>query len=166
MAVSYPIPTESYGATYTAREQAALRRAMRLLERGLRAQHAVLDTPTAVKDYLRLWIGHQPVEVFAALFLDTRHRLIASEELFRGTLTQTSVYPREVVKAALAHNAASVILAHNHPSGGAEPSIEDCFLTDTLRAALEPVDVRVLDHLIATRGGVFSFSEHGLLRAG
>lgn len=127
------------------------------------AQQPLLDTPRAVSDYLRLWLGGQTVEIFAALFLDTRHRLIASAELFRGTLAQTSVYPREVVKAALRHNAAALIFAHNHPSGCAEPSLADRTLTDALRAALALVDVRVLDHLVVTRASVYSFAEHGLL---
>jgi DNA repair protein RadC len=97
------------------------------------------------------------------LFLDTRHRLLRMEELFRGTLTQTSVYPREVVKRALALNAAAVLLAHNHPSGVAEPSRADEYLTQTLKSALALVDVRVLDHLVVGRQGVVSFAERGLL---
>jgi DNA repair protein RadC len=101
--------------------------------------------------------------VFVVLFLDSQHRLIAADELFRGTLAQTSVYPREVVKAALAHNAAAVILAHNHPSGVAEPSRADEYLTATLKSALALVDVRVLDHLIVGHGQVVSLAERGLL---
>ncbi len=97
------------------------------------------------------------------LFLDAQNRVIASEEMFRGTLTQTSVYPREVVKRALAHNAAAVILAHNHPSGVAEPSRADEFLTRTLRESLALIDVRVLDHFIVAGNGVVSFAERGLL---
>jgi DNA repair protein RadC len=102
-------------------------------------------------------------EVFMALFLDAQNRVIAAEELFRGTLTQTSVYPREVVKRALVHNAAAVILAHNHPSGVAEPSRADEFLTQTLRQSLSLVDARVLDHFIVAGNGVVSFAERGLL---
>jgi DNA repair protein RadC len=101
--------------------------------------------------------------VFAVLFLDSQHRLIVLEPMFRGTLTQTSVYPREVVKRALALNAGAVILAHNHPSGAAEPSRADEYLTQTLKAALALVDVRVLDHLVVGRGRVTSFAERGLL---
>ena len=122
-----------------------------------------LHSPAAVKDYLRLKLGDRPHEVFAVVFLDAQHRVIAIEELFRGTLTQTSVYPREVVKEALARNAAAVILAHNHPSGSAEPSRADEFLTRTLKAALALVDVRVLDHMVVTRTGVTSMAELGLI---
>ncbi len=123
----------------------------------------VFDSPQAVKDHLQLQLGGLPHEVFMVLFLDAQHRLVASEELFRGTLGQTSVYPREVVKRALAHNAGAVILAHNHPSGVAEPSRADEFLTQSLKSALALVDVRVLDHLVVGRGAVVSFAERGLL---
>ena len=116
-----------------------------------------------VKDFLNLTIGFKDHEVFAVLFLDAQHALIVAVEMFRGTLTQTSVYPREVVKAALRLNAAGVILAHNHPSGSAEPSRADEFLTQTLKAALALVDVRVLDHMVVTRTGVTSMAERGLL---
>jgi len=101
--------------------------------------------------------------VFAVLFLDTQHRLIAFEEMFRGTLSQTSVYPREVIQRALALNAGAVLLAHNHPSGVAEPSRADEFLTQQLQSALALVDVRVLDHLVVAREGITSFAERGLL---
>ena len=120
-------------------------------------------SPDAVRDYLRLLLAQRPHEVFVCVFLDVQCRVISTEEMFRGTLTQTSVYPREVVKEALARNAASVILCHNHPSGQAEPSTADKLLTHTLKQALALVDVRVLDHLIVTRGGVLSFEERGLL---
>jgi DNA repair protein RadC len=127
------------------------------------AQRPVFDAPQAVKDYLGLQLAGRTQEVFAVLFLDGQHRLIVLRELFQGTLTQTSVYPREVVKAALAHNAAAVILAHNHPSGVAEPSRADEYLTATLKSALALVDVRVLDHLIVGRGQVVSLAERGLV---
>jgi DNA repair protein RadC len=127
------------------------------------AREPVFDAPAKVKDYLRLQLGHLGHEVFAVLFLDAQHRLLALEELFRGTLTQTSVYPREVVKRALALHAAAVILAHNHPSGVAEPSRADEFLTRSLVDALRLVDVRVLDHLVIGRDDVVSFAERGLL---
>ena len=117
----------------------------------------------SVKDYLALQLAGAPQEVFAVLFLDGQHRLIALREMFHGTLTQTSVYPREVVKAALALNAGAVILAHNHPSGVAEPSRADEYLTQTLKSALALVDVRVLDHLIVGQGQVVSLAERGLL---
>lgn len=123
----------------------------------------VMADPTAVRQYLQLKIAGLPHEVFGVLFLDAQNRLILFEEMFRGTLTQTSVYPREVLKQALALNAASVVLTHNHPSGNPEPSTADLNLTRTLRSALELVDVRVLDHFIVTRGGVLSLAERGLI---
>ncbi len=122
-----------------------------------------LADPQAVKDYLRLKLGLKDHEVFAVVFLDAQHRVIATEEMFRGTLTQTSVYPREVVKAALSHNAAAVILAHNHPSGTTTPSRADELLTQILKQALALVDVRVLDHFIVTSNEVLSFAERGLM---
>lgn len=122
-----------------------------------------LANPEAVKDYLRLQLGDRPHEIFACVFLDAQNCVISIQELFRGTLTQTSVYPREVVIEALACQAASVILAHNHPSGSAKPSRADESLTQTLKAALALVDVRVLDHFIVTRSTVLSFAECGLL---
>ena len=123
----------------------------------------VFDAPAAVRHFLQLQIATRPYEVFVVLFLDTQQRLIAFEELFRGTLAQTSVYPREVVKRALALNAAAVVLAHNHPSGVAEPSRADEALTQALRSALALVDVRVLDHFVVAPGTVVSFAERGLL---
>ncbi len=123
----------------------------------------VFDSPQRVKDYLGLQLGGRPHEIFAVLFLDAQHRLLRLEEMFQGTLTQTSVYPREVVKRALALNAGAVVLAHNHPSGVAEPSRADEYLTQTLRSALQLVDVRVLDHLVVGQGHVVSMAERGLL---
>jgi DNA repair protein RadC len=122
----------------------------------------LFSTPQAVRDYLQLQLGSRPHEIFAVLFLDAQHRLIALEELFRGTLTQTSVYPREVVVRALALQAGSVVLAHNHPSGEARPSRADEALTQTLKAALALVDVRVLDHFIVTSTQAVSMAELGL----
>lgn len=124
---------------------------------------SALNSPTAVREYLRLKLQSLPHEVFVALFLDAQNRVIEIVELFRGTLTQTSVYPREVVKAALKFNAGAVIFAHNHPSGIAEPSHADETLTQALKQALALVDVRVLDHFIVANGGVISFAERGLL---
>ncbi|MFN3414833.1 MAG: RadC family protein [Caldimonas sp.] len=141
---------------------AVLELARRALAQALQAR-PVFESPTQVKDYLRLKLAALPHEVFAVLFLDAQHRLLAMEELFRGTLTQTSVYPREVVKRALALNAAAVMLAHNHPSGVAEPSKADEYLTRTLQSALGLVDVRVLDHFVVAREQVVSFAERGLL---
>lgn len=126
-------------------------------------QTPVFDNPTAVKQFAALAIGALGFEVFAVLFLDNQHRLLKHEEMFRGTLTHTSVYPREVVRRALELNSAAVIFAHNHPSGTAEPSRADEFLTQSLKAALQLVDVRVLDHLVVGRGEVVSFAERGLL---
>jgi DNA repair protein RadC len=123
----------------------------------------VLGSPHLVKGYLQMRLGTLPHEVFAVLFLDAQQRLIACEELFRGTLTQTSVYPREVVKRALELNAANVILAHNHPSGVLEPSRADELLTQTLKSSLQLVDVRVLDHFVVGRHGAISFAERGLM---
>ena len=123
----------------------------------------LFSTPQAVRDYLQLQLGSRPHEIFAVLFLDAQHRLIALEVLFRGTLTQTSVYPREVVVRALALQAGSVVLAHNHPSGEARPSRADEALTQTLKAALALVDVRVLDHFIVTSTQAVSMAELGLL---
>jgi DNA repair protein RadC len=123
----------------------------------------VFDAPDKVKQFLALHLGGLAHEEFAVVFLDGQHRLLQMKTLFRGTLGQTSVYPREVVKEALALNAGAVILAHNHPSGAAEPSRADEFLTQTLKAALQLVDVRVLDHLVVGRGVVVSFAERGLL---
>lgn len=126
-------------------------------------QTNTLQSPDAVKDYLRLRLGDRPHEVFAVIFMDSQNRVIACEELFRGTLTQTSVYPREVVLEALKRNAAAVILCHNHPSGSPQPSRADESLTLTLKSALALVDVRVLDHMIVTRSRVLSFAEEGLI---
>ncbi|MCA1552593.1 DNA repair protein RadC, partial [Bradyrhizobium sp. BRP19] len=119
------------------------------------------DSPQSVKNFLRLTLGHRPHEVFACFFLDVRHRLIAWEELFRGTLTEARVYPREIAKRALHHNAAAVILAHNHPTGNTEPSESDVILTRELRRALAMLDVIVLDHMIVGRNHVYGFLEHG-----
>jgi DNA repair protein RadC len=142
--------------------QAAVELARRALDEEMRGMDN-LSSPDAVRRYLRLLLEQRRVEVFVGLFLDAQNRLIAARELFSGTLTQTSVYPREVVAGALNHNAASVIFAHNHPSGVAEPSRADEALTQTLKQALALVDVRVLDHFIVGRGGILSFAERGLL---
>jgi DNA repair protein RadC len=123
----------------------------------------VLTAPGAVRDYLRIHFADQEHESFVALWLDAQNRLIASEELFRGTLTQTSVYPREVVKAALRQNAGTVIFSHNHPSGVAEPSRADELLTSNLKQALALIDVKVLDHFVVAGARAISFAERGLL---
>jgi DNA repair protein RadC len=150
------------GPTKRAEVAAVLEMARRALAQQLR-DAPVFDAPQKVKDYLALQLGARAQEVFAVLFLDGQHRLLQFEEMFHGTLTQTSVYPREVVRRALALNAGAVVLAHNHPSGVAEPSRADEALTQTLKAALQLVDVRVLDHLVVGQGKVVSFAERGLL---
>ena len=127
------------------------------------AQRTVLSSPQQVKDFLRLQLAHEGQEVFAVMFLDVQNQLIRFEDMFRGTLSQTSVYPREVVKRALALQASAVILAHNHPSGTAEPSRADEFLTQTLKQALQLIDVRVIDHLVVGGDQAISFAERGLL---
>ena len=126
-------------------------------------QRTVLDGAATVKAYVQLHLAHKQHEVFAVLFLDSQHQLIALEELFRGTLTQTSVYPREVVLRALHHHCAAVILAHNHPSGQVASSTADRLLTQTLKAALSLVDVNVLDHIIVAPGAALSMAEEGIL---
>ncbi len=141
---------------------AVMELARRALSQQLKAA-PVFDQPGRVKDYLALHLGGRPQEVFMVLFLDGRNRLLHSEEMFHGTLTQTSVYPREVVRLALQHNAGAVVLAHNHPSGVAEPSRADEFLTQTLMKALKLVDVQVLDHIVVGQGQVVSLAERGLM---
>ena len=126
-------------------------------------RESIFTQPRAVRDYLRLHYSGQEFESFVCLFLDAQNRLIRAEELFRGTLTQTSVYPREVVKAALRHNAAAIILSHNHPSGVAEPSMQDQALTRTLIEALAIVDVKILDHFVIAGPTALSFAERGLI---
>ena len=140
--------------------------ARELLLRDLREQMSnspVMSSPQVLRDWLRLHCAGLQHEVFLVLYLDAHHRLIEAEELFRGTLTQTSVYPREVVKGALTRNAAALALAHNHPSGEAEPSRADELLTQTLKSALNLVDVRIIDHFIVAGDKVVSFAELGLI---
>ena len=136
--------------------------ARRALSQRLKEREA-FHTPDAVKQYLQLQLAHKNHEVFAVLFLDSQNRMLALEELFRGTLSQTSVYPREVVLRALHHQAAAVVLSHNHPSGSVQPSRADEHLTQTLKASLALVDVRVLDHIIVGQGQALSMAEQGLM---
>jgi DNA repair protein RadC len=150
------------GVAKSAQFAAAIELARRSTKEELKSG-ATLTSPGAVRDYLRLAIGSRPHEVFVCIWLDAQHRVIRFEEPFRGTLTQTSVYPREVVKAALACNAAAVIFAHNHPSGVAQPSQADELLTRNLREALALVEVKVLDHFIIAGNQAVSFAERGLL---
>ena len=147
-------------------KRASLEAALELARRSMREQlrdGTALTSPSAVRDYLRLALASREHEVFVCIWLDAQHKVIDIQEPFRGTLTQTSVYPREIVKAALAANAAAVIFAHNHPSGVAQPSQADELLTRNLKEALALVDVKVLDHFIVAGNQAISFAERGLL---
>lgn len=135
----------------------------RALEETLKEPGEHLSSPEAVKSYLRLFLGGQEYESFVAIWLDAQNRLIASMEMFRGTTTQTSVYPREIVRTGLKLNASAVLFAHNHPSGSVEPSRADEMLTSQLRQALALVDIKVLDHFIVTDTSIKSFAESGLI---
>jgi DNA repair protein RadC len=150
------------GSAKYAQLQAVLEMARRHLSATLKSGD-LLSSPHAVRDYLRAQLRHRQREIFAVLFLDNQNRLIAYEELFQGTIDGASVHPREVVKRALARNAAAVILAHNHPSGVAEPSPADCRITRRLQDALALVEIQVLDHLVVGDGEIVSFAERGLL---
>lgn len=154
--------TGGLGEAKRAQMLAAIELARRCLREDLETRGA-LNSPREVRDYLKLVLGRADHEIFVVLMLDAQHRVLATEELFRGTLTQTSVYPREVVKAALSRNAAAVIFAHNHPSGVAEPSHADELLTRSLKSALALVDIQVLDHFVVAGGRILSFAERGLL---
>ena len=155
--------TLGLGPAKTAQLIAVLELARRTLREEM-AQGVSLSSVDSVRRYLKLSLAHQEYEVFYAIWLNARNQLIASEELFRGTLTQTSVYPREIVRRAMQHNAAAVIFAHNHPSGIAIPSTADELLTDALKQALNLIDVRLLDHfIVAGLADPYSFSEHGKL---
>lgn len=146
-----------------ARERGAIDKALEIVGRCLRQNPRAFSSPDAVKTYLRLHLAGEQREHFAVLFLDVQNRFIAFERMFTGTLTQTSVYPREIVCAVLAHGAQAVVLAHNHPSGTVQPSRADEALTQTLKAALNLVDVRVLDHVIVAPNDVLSMAERGLM---
>jgi DNA repair protein RadC len=148
------------GSAKYAQLQAVLELARRALDEELRSG-IELSSPQAVKHYLQLLLGNKQYESFVVLYLDVKNRLICTDELFRGTLSHASVYPREVVKSALARNAASVIISHNHPSGAPEPSAADRALTDALKQALALVDIRILDHFVVAGKQVYSFAEHG-----
>ena len=150
------------GTAKRAQFAAVIELAQRSIGETLR-EGAALTSPGAVRDYLRLALGARAHEVFVCIWLDAQHRVVRFEEPFRGTLTQTSVYPREIVKSALAANAAAVIFAHNHPSGVAQPSQADELLTRNLKEALAMVEVKVLDHFIIAGNQAISFAERGLL---
>jgi len=146
-----------------ARERGAIDKALEIVGRCLRQNPRAFSTPDAVKTYLQLHLAGETREHFAVLFLDVQNRFIAFERMFTGTLTQTSVYPREIVCAALAHGANGVVLAHNHPSGTVQPSRADEALTQTLKTALDLIGVRVLDHVIVSHTDALSMAEQGLL---
>lgn len=150
------------GAAKFAQLQAVLEMSRRHLQESIR-RGCVLESPQVVRHYLQTQLRDHPSEVFVALFLDNRHRLIRYEELFHGTIDGASVYPREVVRKAMTYNAAALIVAHNHPSGVAEPSQADRHITERLRQALELIDVRLLDHMVIGDGEVRSFAEMGYL---
>ena len=165
----WPVLCEAQRMPYTATQglpPSTLAAAIELVKRMLVSEaesRSVLTSPDAVRNYLKLELGQRPVEAFVGLMLDAQHHLIAAVELFRGTIDQTSVYPREVVRAVLECHAKALICVHNHPSGTAEPSQADKAITTRLKSALELVDVRVLDHFIIGEGVPFSFAEVGLL---
>jgi DNA repair protein RadC len=147
----------------TIEEDAIIKSALEILDRRLRQPGETFDSPAKLRQFLRLLLAEREHEVFLVILMDSQNRMIHSEELFRGTLTQTSVYPREVVKLALKHNAGAVVFCHNHPSGLAEPSRADEVITGDLKKALALVDVKVLDHFIVASREVLSFAERGLI---
>jgi DNA repair protein RadC len=151
-----------FGEAKRAQLAAILELARRVLEERIR-EPQTLDSPARVKDFLRLSLHGRSRESFVAIFLDAQHQVLATEELFEGTLTQAPVFPREIVRRALFHNAGAVIFAHNHPSGLPEPSRADEVLTRSLKTILEPLEIRVLDHIIVATGGVVSLAERGVL---
>jgi len=147
----------------TIEEDAIIKSALEILDRRLRHPGETFDSPAKLRQFLRLLLAEREHEVFLVILMDSKDRMIHSEELFRGTLTQTRVYPREVVKLSLKHNAGAVVFCHNHPSGIGEPSSADKVLTNTLKSALALVDVKVLDHFIVAGRDVLSFAERGLI---
>ena len=149
--------------TMTPYAQRTIRRALNILERQLREPGAVFTTSSSVRDWLRLQLTQEQREEFSVLWLDNQHRLIAYDTLFLGTINTITVHPREIVKAGLKHNAAAAVLAHNHPSGLAEPSKADRQITTRIQQALELVDIRLLDHLVVGGMDVISFAERGWL---
>lgn len=149
--------------TATQSEDEIIAAAKSILLNRMKTPGAALSSPQHVRDYLTLTLAGLEHEVFTCIFLDAQNRLLSAQEMFRGTLTQTSVFPREILKAALARNAGAVIFAHNHPSGSEAQSTADERLTNQLKTALALVDVRVLDHLIVARDKIMSFAELGLI---
>jgi len=161
-AFSTGLMRETDGAYLPVSDDIVISTALKLLAQRV-AKGSLLSSPNAVKNYLRLRFADLQHEVFCLLYLDNRNRLIACEDLFRGTIDGATVHPREVVKAALRHNAAGVLLAHNHPSGVAEPSQADELITRRLKTALDYVDIRVIDHLVVSAGEAVSMAERGIL---
>ena len=164
----FDFPAEHWGHLKTSHPIESTFASVRLRTRvtkgpGSKAAGLAMASPRKVAEFLALWLRDRPYEVFAVLFLDAQNRLMSAEELFRGTLTQTAVYPRQVARRALELNAAAVIVAHNHPSGVAEPSAADDALTGALKTALAPLEVPVLDHLIVAGNHCYSFAERGRL---
>ena len=147
----------------TRRQEATVRSALRILEQTMQEYGVSFDSPAVTRDYLRLRLAHEEREVFACLFMNSQNKLIEYSAMFFGTLTQTAVYPREVLRKALRLNAGAIIIAHNHPGGKAAPSQGDKFLTKALSEAVALIDVRLLDHMIISNSETFSFAEHGLL---
>jgi DNA repair protein RadC len=158
---SEDVPT--YGTNSTASDDEVIAKALSIIKRRLTKPGEVMSSPLLIKNYLIIELAELEHEVFVAIFLDAQHRVLEYREMFRGTLTQTSVYPREVVKEALRLNAGAVVFAHNHPSGMPEPSRADEMLTQTLKNALTLVDVKVLDHIIIGGTTTVSFAERGLM---
>ncbi|UVO16345.1 MULTISPECIES: RadC family protein [Pseudomonadaceae] len=156
-------PAEPCSASALAYENRIIAQAIAILERRLFVDGPQMSDPQVTSDYLRLKLMPESSEVFAAVFLTSKHQVIACETLFRGTIDAAQVHPRVVVQRALAHNAAALVIAHQHPSGCSEPSSSDERLTQRLKSALECVDVRLLDHFIIGKGQPFSFAEHALL---
>lgn len=152
-----------FAATLSPAEQRTVRRALTLLESQLREPGAAFTSTAAVRGWLRLQLAGQERELFMVLYLDNQHRLLTHETLFKGTISHTQVHPREVVKSALKHNAAAVVVAHNHPSGVAEASQADRQMTARLKQALDLVDIRLLDHLVVGSMDIISFAERGWL---
>jgi DNA repair protein RadC len=157
------VPTVTNAEKIRAYEDRQIEEALRILEGRFGTKGGVMSSPDQCRAYLKLKLAGYPYEVFGVMFLDNRHRLIAFEEMFRGTIDGASVYPREVVKCALKHNAAAVVFAHNHPSGVTEPSQSDLRITERLKNALALVEVRVLDHMIVGEGDGVSLAERGLI---
>jgi DNA repair protein RadC len=153
-----------YSTSRTKRQSALIRGALRVLEQELREYGPALNGPEAVRSYLRLRLGNKEREQFLCLFLDAQNQLIDARTMFEGTLTQTTVHPREVVRAALQLNAASLIVAHNHPSGSCVPTVADRALTAILIQALALIDVRLLDHFVVGRNEILSFAQEGILK--